>query len=366
MTQAETTRWNDFAMRANTSVPEGQVPNSGDICYCPDVIPNGSDPVQNPQSHFSTPASWSDGYRSAVVQEGAPNYIYVRAKNFYDGDSTGRVQLFYSGCEIINWPQGWLDNRVPVQNQADQWTVELNAAGKGEICVGREPFVWQPGPPPPGSTHWCLFALLDTDRTPNPLLHGGIPLDYSDMATLVAHRLDIGWRNVTEVSSDVPTWCHTVGLSIPDHDSLNQQLGVYVSVTDGLVGSAVAVSSGESQGFSPVIDIPRETIDYKGKIIGQTTVPEPGIAKTALNISFWKQTSNPGLQDRISTWAAWVPPSQEHIQSFVQSGVARRLPPELAARTGGWVVPLGAMHYYFSAKKHQAGGTSGSGSSRHR
>lgn len=347
MTQLQaTTMWTDFAMRPNTTSPEGQVPVTGTIYTCPDIIPQVV-PVQNPQSVFGTPQSWSNSY-PAQVNLGAPNYIYVRAKNFYNGAETGTIRLYAVGDSLINWPSQWINNPLPVQNQPDPW-VNISAAGNQEIVVAGQPFYWQAPPPPPGSDHYCLFSLVDTEHTPNPLLHSNVPNDYNTMADLVTNSLNVGWKNIAEVSSNVPTWTQQMTLQIPPTASPDQMLHIYAFATAGCVNGQLAISSSDSQGFDPVINIAQTNITSPTDTYGTLTLPAPGVAKTVLNVSFWKGTSNPGFNDRVVVVAGWVPNSLEQIQPFIDSGAARRLPGQLAANNVGWEVAIGAMSYRFAA-----------------
>jgi hypothetical protein len=346
MTQvAATTTWVDFAVRPNTTSPEGQVPVTGPIVVCPDIIPQTT-AVHDPQSVFSTPASWAESY-PAQVQQGAANYIYVRARNFDTGPETGTIRLYAVGDSLIQWPSQWINSPLEVQTGGS--TVPISAQTSQEIVVGAQPFYWQAPPPPAGSDHYCLFSLVDTPKTPNPLLHSNVPDNYNTMVDLVTNSLNVGWKNIAEVPTNVPTWTSQMTLNIPPTAEANQQLHIYAFGTSGTVGGQVAVSSGDSQGFDPVVNIAQTTIQSSSETYGLITTPSPGLAKTVLNVSFWTSNSNPGFKDRIVVVAGWVPPSIESIGYLIAAGAARRLPLALAADTIGWEVPIGAMSYRFSA-----------------
>lgn len=342
---ATTTTWPDFAMRPNTTSPEGQVPVTGPITSCPDIIPVTA-AVNDPQSVYSTPTSWATDY-AGQVSEGAPNYLYVRAKNFDAGAETGTISLYAVGCGLIQWPSLWINN--PLNVQGGGTTVALSATTNQEIVVGAQPFYWDAPPPPAGSDHYCLFSLVDTPKTPNPLLHTNVPDTYNNMSDLVTNSLNVGWKNVAEVSNDVPTWTHQMTMQIPPGAEANQRLHVYAFGTQGTVNGQLQVSSGDSQGFNPPIQIDQTTIASSSQTYGTLTTPTPGEARTVLNVSFWKGNSNPGFTDRITVVCGWVPNDAEVIASQIEAGTAHRLPSELAGDEPLWEVPIGAMHYQFSA-----------------
>jgi hypothetical protein len=347
MTQAQktSTAWSDFAMRPNTTSAEGQVPITGDSRVSPDIIPMRV-PVQDPQAVFATPQSWSNGYPAPVILD-TPNYIYVRARNFYSGAETGAIRLYAAPSALINWPSIWLSDPLQVQNQPDPW-VNISAAASQEIVVGAQPFYWQTPQPPQGSSSYSLFALVDTPHTPNPLLHGDIPGDYRTLAGLFADSLNIACKDSVYVPGDSPTWTQKLTLDIPASASNGALLHIYVFATAGCVNGQVAVSSGDSQGFNPVIEINRTTITGPEETYGILTMPAPGVASTVLNISFWIGSSNPGPGDRIVVSANWVPDSAEEARPFIESGVARPLPPALATGTMSWEVPVGSVSYHFT------------------
>jgi hypothetical protein len=346
MTQVTaTTTWTDFAMRPNTTSPEGQVPVTGTIVVCPDIIPQ-TVAVHDPQGTFSTPASWANDY-PAQVQEGAANYIYVRAKNFDNGPEDGTVRLYAVGSSLIQWPSQWINSPLPVQTGGN--SLPISAQTSQQIVVGAQPFYWQAPPPPAGSDHYCLFSLVDTVKTPNPLLHSTVADNYNTMVDLVTNSLNVGWKNIAEVPSNVPTWTSQMTLNIPPSAQPNQQLHIYAFGTQSTVGGQVAVTSGDSQGFDPVVNIAQTTIQSSSDTYGMITTPSPGVAKAVLNISYWTGTSNPGFNDRVVVVGGWVPSEINEIAHLIEAGAARRLPAALVGDTPGWEVAIGAMTYRFSA-----------------
>lgn len=339
------TNWTSMAMRPNTTSTEGQVPVSGDITSCPDIIPLQA-PDPNPTATFSTPASWSTTYPGQVA-EGAPNYLYVRAKNWAAAAETATVTMYAVGCALIQWPSQWLNSPLSVQTGGT--SITLTAQTNQQIVVGSEPFYWQAPPPPPGSDHYCLFALLDSPDNPNQLLHGDVPQTYSNMADLVTNELYVGWKNVAEVASNVPTWTQQMQMPLPPRTNPNDQLHVYFFGSAGLVNSQVAISSGDGASYSPPINITPTTIVSPSDTYGIMTKPVAGQTGTVLNVSWYQGSSNPSFTDRVSVVCGWVPSSAEEAKPFRDRGAGQPLPEEFATDDIGWEVAIGAMHYVFSA-----------------
>lgn len=343
-----TEAWNSFAMRPNTSSTEGQVPNTGIIYDCPDIIPVASATV-DPQNAYKTADSWATTY-SNQVRGSAPNFIYVRGKNWASGAETATVTMYAVPSSLISWPSQWLNSPLAVQtgDGTDVRSVELKAEANQQIVVGAQPFYWNAPPPPPGSDHYCLFALVDTPSNPNPLLHRDVKNSYTTMADLVTNTLYVGWKNVAEVDANAPTWTNQVQMTVPEGAAEGDFLHVYVYGTAGTVGGQVEVVSGDGDGFSPPINIPQQTVERAGATYGMLTTPTPGVANTILNISFWNGSATPRLGDGISAVCGWVPPTKEAAQPYIDRGVARALPEDRMGGVGVEVL-IGAMNYRFTA-----------------
>jgi hypothetical protein len=344
---AGTTQWNDLFIRANLSSPPGQVPVTGDLSNCPDIIPVRN-PVQDPQATYSTDASYSQNYSNQVAQ-GAPTYIYVRAKNLGAAAEGGTVNLYAVGNSLINWPSQWLPNPLSTDGNPPSTTVTLPSTAVGNVVVTPQPFYWVPGSPPPGSDHYCLFALLDTPNKPNPLLHGTLPSTFQTMAQLITSYPNIGWKNVAEVSADAPTWTQSQTIMVPPGQTPGARLHIFVFGSPGLVGGQVAFSSGDTVGFTP-INLNQTTLASATDTYGVYTVPSAGQSSATIHLSFWKKDSNPTLQDQISIGVGWMTPSLSDAQPFIDAGVVRVHPAESDDDDVVYEVPIGGMYYSFTAQ----------------
>ncbi|GAA4375962.1 hypothetical protein [Nocardioides caricicola] len=356
------TAWTSFALRANTTTPEGQVPSGGSITICPDIIPlPAADP--NPTTNFATTQSWAQDY-AAQILEGVPNYIYVRAKNWAAGAETADVTLYAVGCALINMPSDWIDNPLTLQD-GKTTKQTISATNNQEIAVAPEPWYWVAQPPPSGSDHYCVFALLDSKDNPNPLLHNNVPQTYSDMASLVTNELYVGWKNVALVPTNA-VWTHTMKMPLPPRITGDSLLHVYFFGSQGYVGGKVAVSVGDGASFNPpiVIGTPTnpQTINSPSETYGMLTTPVAGEESTYISVSYLGG-ANPGFNDRVSMVCGWVPSQGSIAEDFKARGLGQALPAHIAAQSRefdghdgheiGWEVPIGAMHYDADPSQNQ-------------
>ncbi|WP_118951556.1 hypothetical protein [Taibaiella helva] len=164
------------------------IPKPGALSSSPDLIPYGLSPVSNPQVFFR------DNYNSdpgKALDAGAPNYIYLRGKNFSDKkieDNTdgNRPRLFWSKASLLTYPANWNEiTTTPTHNPVSM------VADPGGIGVASEPFIWKPDNI--SNDHYCMIA-----KVPSPGYDNEIPntLQISDFAGWVAKNGGIAWRNV--------------------------------------------------------------------------------------------------------------------------------------------------------------------------
>lgn len=348
------TAWTSFALRPNTTTQEGQVPVSGELVACPDIIPQTA-PVQDPQGTFSTPDSWATTYPGQVTA-GVANYLYLRAKNWAPGAETTTARMYAVGCALVQFPSDWLNSPLSVQlpDGTTSTTLELAATANQQVVVGEQPFYWQAPPPPAGSDHYCIFALLDSPDAPNQLLHSEVPQTYSDMASLVTNELYVGWKNVAEVSPGDLAWTHQMRMPLPPRVNPTDLLHVYFVGSKGLVGGSASMSCGDGVGYNPPINVPQTNIVDSYSTYGVLVKPSPSEEVAVLNLSFWKGSSNPGFSDRLSVICGWVPSDAALAEPFVASGAATELPEHhqghelLGGLDVAYEVTVGAMHYVFS------------------
>jgi hypothetical protein len=224
--------YNDLFMRANLA-DTGQVPGVGNACSSPDIIPVGSLPTPNPQAFFS------GNYHTDVGQNvlsGQQNYVYVRAKSLAAAAAEGTVSLYWSKASLLNWPSVWSANALKTEQGTT--SVAISAPSDGQVVVGQAPFVWSPAAIE--GDHYCLISRVVTAAHPNPIPADGT---IDDFTQYVLNNRGVGWRNVTLVNGDTPSWQVPVNLTVMDACQLliqvetsNVPLGCSVQFACGIEG----------------------------------------------------------------------------------------------------------------------------------
>ena len=222
--------YSDLFMRANLA-DVGQVPGVGNACTSPDIIPFGSLPYAGDPSSFFTSNYGSDVGQN--VLSGQQNYVYVRGKNLASAADAGQVFLYWSKASLLNWPSIWSANSLQTEQRATN--VEIAAAKGGQVAVGQAPFVWSPAAI--GDDHYCLISRVVTADHPNPVPADGT---IDDFTSYVLGNRGVGWRNVTLVRGDTPSWQVPVNLTVTDAC----QLLIQIEATNVPIGCAVQFACG--------------------------------------------------------------------------------------------------------------------------
>lgn len=237
--------YDDLFMRANLS-DVGQVPGVGNACTSPDIIPYGSLPYGGDPNVFFTGNYGCDVGHN--VLSGQQNYVYVRAKNLASTADAGQVFLYWSKASLLNWPSVWSANAL--QTEQKQTSVEISAATDGQVAVGQAPFVWSPAAI--SDDHYCLISRVVTANHPNPVPADGT---IDDFTAYVLNNRGVGWRNVTLVKGDTPSWQVPVNLTVTDAC----QLLIQVETTNVPLGCAVQFACG-TEGPSPSLTLAKTQI----------------------------------------------------------------------------------------------------------
>lgn len=215
--------------------------NTGAWTDSPDIIPWGTAPYPQP-SDFTTDANYDNGYydhhTDFYIKQ--PNYVYVRAKNVATAAQPGRFWFYYTPSSVVTWPQKWLDAKITVDGQTTNH-IDVSASSANQIIVNTTPFVVVPDPPPVGD-HFCLIAFAENGQSEPPMSpkpEGAMPT-WDDLANYVLNHPNMGWRNVTPVSSGAATWTESTPLSgAPAGGQFNVGVECKDMPTDGSVSFAV-------------------------------------------------------------------------------------------------------------------------------
>ena len=179
--------YNDLYLRMSLS-DNGTIPRPVTSGSSPDVIPYGNEIVLDPETFFS--ANY-DSYvnKPLLTGTGATNNIYVRVKNYFRKETSGKIYLYYAFDNQLDDPDAWKENIIQTASGTDY--IEVTATAAGAIAVTAEPFVWSP-PALPAGQHYNLIARVSTVRNPNE-----IPTTIASFTSYVANDGGIGWETPT-------------------------------------------------------------------------------------------------------------------------------------------------------------------------
>lgn len=270
--------YNDLFIRSNLS-DTGTIPRQGTQSHCPDIIPYGVQPVNDPTTTFT------NNYNKDVgkdIQINAQNYLYLRAKNLKDGPQTGTVNLYYATSNIILYPAQWRNNILKTSDGSTD--VPVSAAATNDIVVTNNPFTWVPQQPPSG-THYCLIGAVGTAQNPNPIPN---ITAIDGMAQWVAQNGGIGWRNVATTTKDTPTFTTTVPY---DQGDKPYKVKFLIECYNVPMGSSVSFSAGTPTSGQPIFLPKTEVNTYPSFEAGMTT-DVPADYKTNIAYSWFRKDQN--------------------------------------------------------------------------
>ena len=126
----------------------------------PDIIPFGV--INTPDSSIFSGAFNLSAANPLVPNR--PNSIYVRGKNFTNGQQTSRVYLYYAPNELTTVPKNWQSDGFTVNSVAQNW-VDVTAHAKDELVASPLPIMWTPTNVSSATTYSLLAWTVDR---PNP------------------------------------------------------------------------------------------------------------------------------------------------------------------------------------------------------
>lgn len=331
------TVFNGLYMRPNID-NGGVVPATGALCTCPDIWIAGTTPVANFQTALATTNSYATA-SPAQVQQGLPNYMYVRAQNGSASVQSASVQLYALPCAVIQWPASWQAYAVPTDIEHDPslppiYGAPMNNVQPGTIAVAANPFVWaNPAPPPAGSDHYCFISWMNTPSNPFPSVFS--PLDIS---ALVTTNLGFGWRNVSMVAGTQATVAMQTQLDIPA-DILPGSQEYYVLLTPkGFpAGWQLTMSCSRADDKGNPIAVKQQNMPTQsGALIGCYAFLSPGFSGT-LTVSLFSDGTAAPAGSMIDVTAFYVPAASEMERAMrdglIDLSVSRALTESLRGRS---------------------------------
>lgn len=184
--------WPGVVVRATLS-ETGKVPRSASS-QSPDILiaPN-SEPYEDP-SILTDPANYGKQY-PAALNIGRPNYLYVRGKNYTEGDLEGNWTLYFAEPNIILLPYLWEENKLATSTGNQRPPLSIKA---GEIGASTDPFRWIPDNV---SDHYCMIAIAETPGRGNPV--AGVT-NIESLAAVMTNNANIAQRNVQMIRGNKP------------------------------------------------------------------------------------------------------------------------------------------------------------------
>lgn len=256
--------FNGIYMRPNLN-NGGTVPSGGPLCQCPDIWPDGTQPIANFQTALATTQSYQTQSPSTIAVL-ASNNLYVRGANGASTDQSVNVTLYYANSALIQHPSYWENNIIPT----DQGNSSANITNlaPGAIGVADQTFVWQNASPPSGSGHCCLIAQFNDASNSNPLPDPGTQLD---MSQLLLNNLGWGWLNVSFVvpPSGFASWEFSTSLSVPANFPSATNYDILVSPV-GYTGWSVGFQCSQTDSNNNPITLNKTPITGDGQNYGKT------------------------------------------------------------------------------------------------
>jgi serine protease len=157
--------------------------HTGSLSDSPDIILKNN-PVANPQTTFSTPASISSDTESDSVITGRANYVYLRAWNRGSDAPNVFATVYWSPPATLVTPDLWT-----LIGSAYHPDVPLGSI----VQVSNPGIVW-PTDQLPGPGHYCFVAMLGNAHAPAPNLTTDFAT-FDDFVNYIYANNNITWRN---------------------------------------------------------------------------------------------------------------------------------------------------------------------------
>jgi hypothetical protein len=303
--------YNGFYLRDNLA-SDGEVPALAPYNQCPDIIQSPT-AVSDPESAFSTPASWDETYQTAPMP--GENYYYVRGLNGSQQAFSGELSLFCIPAELLLFPALWKNS--PLQTASGSETVPAVHAAPGHIGVGAEPFVLQwPTPSRAHSAETFPSFIAQNTAQPIPTINSWIQL-----SQLMTQQLNFGWRNTVTFDPLVNEgmMLHEIGLTIPRTVGKSGQIQLMLTLY-GFIGDTVSLIADRYTPEQKPIQILPTRVTQDGQSLGLTVTLNPGFAGH-LTVQYWNTSAKvPAAGSTITLSANYIVPHEQHA-SAVAAGV---------------------------------------------
>lgn len=271
-------QWNDVYMRKNFQ-DVGNIPSQGGWTCSPDIIPNGTDLINDPVTTLTANWNGPDAGKQTVFEQ--QNYFYVRGKNLSQSSTTAKFELYYCPSNLFLYPSLWKDHQMKTSSGLTQ--VSAAAPEAGSIMVPNEPFAYIPE----NEIHSCLIGRVITDAHPNPIPEDGTITTMDQLAAYIQSTPNMAWRNVDLVDQDIPVFNRIFDIDVGAADG---QVMVFLECIN-VAGSSVSFSSGTPIPSGPdkgkYIAISKTKVNQDSMSIGTQIFTLPAGFKTTVSYSYF-------------------------------------------------------------------------------
>lgn len=184
--------YQDLFMRDNFGDSGVQPVADAYISASPDILPYGEGTLTQQQliNNYGPPLV------NVPINAHRINNIYVRAKNNYNGATSGQIFLYAAPPNLLLQPSVWRNNLIPNAN-GNNYAV-VSATTQGQIAPGDQPFYLTPSSPL--GTHFCLLGRVSTQMNPNPLPTQNFGV-WNDFVKWIRSNANVAWHNVDVVTT---------------------------------------------------------------------------------------------------------------------------------------------------------------------
>jgi hypothetical protein len=295
-------QYDDIYIRSNFD-DKGEIPTSGTLCHSPDIIPNGQKPLADPNTLISD-ENWDKEMGKNLIAN-AHNYIYVRGMNLANKAENGDVYLYYSKASLLLYPSQWKNNQLKTDDGSGKCNVSAKAIGSR--VVTDNPFTWEPEYIT--GDHYCMVARVSTKDNPNKIPDTG---DIQDFSKFICNNPGFGWRNVSVVNADSPTFTQTIEY---EQGTIKAPMKFCIECTNVPVGAEVAFSCA-TPGPQPVINLDKTTVTNSESFIVGMSSNVPKNFKSNISYSYWSNGKKPLKGFKIRLYAIYLVATDNELYDF--------------------------------------------------
>ncbi|MFA8299540.1 MAG: hypothetical protein ACEPOV_05220 [Hyphomicrobiales bacterium] len=283
MVMENTRKWNGVYFRANLS-DQGNVPRSGSLCHCPDIIPYGIMPVDNPDEFFLV-KNWDKDLGKDFIAR-MQNYIYLRVKNLNEKKTlVGELHLYWCKASLLMYPDIWKKNIIKLGNGTDHFKFKIKPGGKVVSYDNKQgTFNW--APEMIQNDHYCLVGRIVTSDNPNPIPDVGT---INNFGKFIANNPGYGWHNVVVIDRGSPSYSISVNYN---QGGVGGKMHVILTCTNVPLGAEVGFSC-PTPGPNPLVNLKRSKVNNPKTEVFGIVSDIPANWDGTITYHYWANGTNP-------------------------------------------------------------------------